>query len=367
MTDFEKLWDFQNLYRAHRVARLGKRDTKECIEFELDLGKNLTELSETLRDGTYRIGGYYSFPVHDPKERMIHALHYRDRVVQHCLCDEVLAPLLDRRLVYDNSACRLGKGTHFSLDRLAGFMRAHYRRHGTRGYVLRCDIRKFFDSIDHGVLKEKLSGVVGDPDVLRLLFHVIDSYEVTPGKGLPLGNQTSQWFALYYLDGFDRLIKEKLRIRYYTRYMDDCVLLHEDRDYLKRCRTELETYLGTQGLRFNDKTGIFPLRNGVEYLGWHLYLTETGKVVRKVKQSAKRRCGRKLKELCRAYAEGSCSLEEAKQVLNSYRAHLAHGHTYRLRRALWKGVRLRRETVLPAGPGSLRFAKAPMKNESLPT
>ena len=137
MTDYEKIWDFQNLYKAHTIARRGKRDEKEVIEFELHLAENLTKLSETLRNGTYEISGYYSFKVYEPKERVIHALHYVDRVVQHCLCDEVLVPLLDKRLIYDNAACRVGKGTHFAIKRLSKFMQKYYKIHGVKGYFLK--------------------------------------------------------------------------------------------------------------------------------------------------------------------------------------------------------------------------------------
>lgn len=334
MTDYEKLYDFQNLYKAHTVARRSKRNTRETIEFEVDLGKNLTMLSDSLKDGTYRMQDYYSFAIYDPKYRQIHALHYRDRVVQHCLCDEVLAPILDKKLIYDNAACRIGKGTHFAIERVSKFLHDFYNDHGANGYFLKCDIRKFFDNIDHCVLKQKLSKVIKDEQVLILLYQIIDSFAVQPGKGLPLGNQTSQWFAIFYLDGFDRLIKEKLKIKYYSRYMDDCVLIHYDKGYLRYCLEQLKQCLKTLKIDFNKKTEIFPLKNGVDYLGWHIYLTESGKVIRKVKQQTKYKYKRKLKYFQRAYADGKIGLEEINQVLSSYRAHLAHGHTYKLQKKI---------------------------------
>ena len=345
MTEYEKIWSFQNLYRANKAARLGKRDTKEVIEFELRLAENLTRLSDSLRSHSYQLSGYYSFYVHDPKERKIHALHYVDRVVQHCLCDEVLAPLLDKRLIYDNAACRIGKGTHFAIERTSGFLREFYRRSGIDGWILKCDIRKFFDSIDHNILKEKLKKVITDEDVLWLLFLIIDSFSVSPGKGLPMGNQTSQWFAVFYLDGFDRLIKEKLQIRYYSRYMDDAVLICQSREYLKSCLKELSMYLESSLLlQFNGKTQIFPVRNGVDYLGWHLYLTESGKVIRKVRRNTKEKFRRKLKYFEYAYPRNLIELEKIEQVLNSYYAHLAHGHTDKLERQLLRDFKLIRDT-----------------------
>ena len=343
MTDYEKIYDFQNLYKAHTVARRSKRTTREVIEFEMNLGENLTALSDSLKNRTYRMQDYYSFAIYDPKYRMIHALHYRDRVVQHCLCDEVLAPILDKKLIYDNSACRIGKGTHFAIGRVSKFLHDFYKKNGANGYFLKCDIRKFFDNIDHLVLKQKLSKVIEDERVLTLLYQIIDSFEVMPGKGLPLGNQTSQWFAIFYLDGFDRFIKEKLRIKYYSRYMDDCVLIHEDKDYLKHCLDVMCDYAETElNLSFNEKTKIFPIKNGVDYLGWHFYMTDTGKVIRKVKQSTKVKYKRKLRYFQKAYAEGRTDLDEIKQVLSSYRSHLSFGHTYKLQKKVLGEFVLRR-------------------------
>lgn len=342
MTDYEKIYDFQNLYKAHTVARRSKRNTREVIEFEMNLGENLTNLSEALRSGTYKMQDYYSFAIYDPKFRLIHALHYRDRVVQHCLCDEVLAPILDKKLIYDNSACRIGKGTHFAIGRVSKFLHNFYTKHGSNGFFLKCDIRKFFDNIDHCVLKDKLSRVIEDERVLTLLYQIIDSFEVTPGKGLPLGNQTSQWFAIFYLDSFDRLIKEKLRIKYYSRYMDDCVLIHHDKDYLKYCLKQIKQCAEELKIDFNEKTEIFPIKNGVDYLGWHIYLTESGKVIRKVKQQTKYKYKRKLKCFQRMYADGNVELEEINQVLSSYRAHLAYGHTYKLQKKILGDFVLRR-------------------------
>lgn len=341
MTDFEKIYSFENLYKAHTVARRNKRSTREVIDFELNLSENLTEMSESLKNGTYKISGYYSFMVHDPKDRIIHALHYKDRVVQHCICDEVIAPTLDKRLIYDNAACRVNKGTHFAIKRLNGFLTNFYKNHGTDGYILKCDIRKFFDNIDHEILKEKLKKVFTEEKVFSLLCQIIDSFEKSPGKGLPLGNQTSQWFAIFYLDEFDRLIKEKLQIKYYTRYMDDCVLIHKDKEYLKKCLALMENCINSHQLSFNEKTKIFPIKNGVDYLGRHFYLTETGKVIRKVKQQTKYKYKRKLKYFQYAYSVNKISLDEINQTLSSYRAHLSYGHTYKLQNKLLSNFTLK--------------------------
>jgi len=334
------LCDFQRLYAAHKAARRGKRGKAEVIDFEMNLSENLCALQKALTDRTYTQKGYQHFTIYEPKKRAIFAPRYADRVVQHCLCDNILAPALEPRLIYDNAACRKEKGTHFALDRLSGFMRDFYRKHGTNGYFLKCDIRRYFENIDHAVLKARLHKVFGDSEVFALLCHIIDSYENTPGTGLPLGNQTSQWFALYYLDGIDRLIKEKLQIKYYTRYMDDFVLLHHDKEYLRQCLAKIrEVCEGELKLQLNDKTQIFPVKNGVGYLGWHFYLTGSGKVIRKLRNANKKSLKKRMKRLARDYHDWKLDLDAVNRSTVSTHGHLMHGNTYRLRNKLaWETV-----------------------------
>lgn len=335
MTDYEKIWNFANLYKAHKKARLGKRNTKEVIDFEMNLGIRLTELSNKIRTKTYQTGSYYSFFVYDPKVRKINALHYQDRVVQHCICDEVLSPIFEKHLIYDNAACRKEKGTHFAIRRLTLFFQKYYKKYNSKGYILKCDIKKFFDNINHNILKEKLKRVILDEDVRILLYNIIDSYQTEPGKGLPMGNQTSQWLAIYYLDSFDRLIKEKLKMKYYSRYMDDCIIIHHNKNHLKYVLEVIKEHINKDlQLEFNSKTQISKIDNGVNYLGWHFYLSKSGKVIRKITSQTKNKYKRKLKLMQKLYSKDKMDLKEINQVLASYKAHMSHGHTYRLRKRI---------------------------------
>lgn len=266
----------------------------------------------------------------------------RDRVVQHSICDNVLKPYFEPRLIYDNAACREGKGTRFATDGLTKFMRDFYKEHGTDGYILKFDIRKFFDSIHHEVLKEKLC-CISDEEVKELLYHIIDSYAKEPEKdelslrGLPLGNQTSQWFALWYLNGLDRLIKERLRIKYYSRYMDDGILIHEDKAYLSLCLKKMTEYVEQElKLSFNEKTQIFPISQGTDYLGFRFYLTDTGKVIRRLRTSNKKRWKRRLKLYQKQYRQGTKTFEEITRSMKSYQGHLKYGNTYRLRAKVYQ-------------------------------
>lgn len=324
--NFQK-YSFENLYKAHLKARRSKQCSKEVIDFESDLGPTLARLAESIKNGSYALHGYYFFEVFEPKKRLIHALHYQDRVVQHCLCDEIVGPSLEPKLIFDNAACRIGKGSSFVNKRITLFLSDYYKKHGCQGYFLRCDIRKFFDSIDHQILKKKLSEVFHDVNTYQFLMDIIDSYEVTSGKGIPMGNQTSQWFAIYFLDELDRFIKEKLRIKYYVRYMDDMLIIAQDKNELKVILSLLRVFLRINlKLSFNDKTQIYPLRNGTDFLGFHFYLTETGKVIRKVMLKSKKNMRRAMKNFATKYSQGLVDFETIRQSISSYCApHMRQG------------------------------------------
>ena len=342
---FEKLYSFDNLYKAYLRTRRCKRKKQEVVNFELDLAENLWRLHDELKACTYKPAKYHTFMVYDPKRREIQALAFRDRVVQNSLCENLLRPFFDPRLVYDCAACRIGKGTHFAMDRLSMFMRDYYKKHGNRGWILKVDIKKFFDSIDHEVLKNLLS-IFPDERTKKFMNFIIDSYNFSTGKGIPMGNQSSQWFALYYLNGMDRIIKEKYHIKYYSRYMDDLVLVHEDKEVLKSCLVELTTYANeVLKLEFNSKTQIFPIKQGVDYLGWHFYLTDTGKVIRKLRTSNKKRFKRRLKALQKQYSVGEKSLDDITHSLQSYSGHLSHGHTHALKKKVYSNFILKEATA----------------------
>lgn len=263
MTDFEKVWNFENLYRAYRKARRGKRWKGAAAKFEVNLLEALHLLSVQLRAKTYRLSPYNTFKVYEPKERIVMSNSYKDKVVQHALCDNVLGPRVLPSFIKDNYASQEGKGTHFGLERLEEFMRRFYRKKGVDGWVLKGDIRKYFYSIRHDVLKELVRKYVDDPECLWLLDMIIDSTE--GNVGIPIGNQSSQLFALLYLSPLDHFIKEKLGVKFYGRYMDDFYLIHEDKEYLRYCWKEIERRVNEIGLSLNEKTAIYPLKNGIDF------------------------------------------------------------------------------------------------------
>lgn len=338
---FKNVCSFQSLLHAHKKARLGKGSKQEVLSFEMELMCNIENLKQALETHTYKVRGYRTFTIFEPKQRDIMALEYEDRVIQHSLCDNVLEPYLDSRLDYDNAACRKGKGTHFALNRLGMFMKKSYNKWGCDYYILKCDIKKYFYSIRHDTLKKMLYRHIDDEEILWLLDVIIDSTE--GNIGIPIGNMTSQWFAVFYLDKMDRFIRNDLHIKYYTRYMDDFILIHEDKAYLQKCLREIRNLLSTElSLELNNKTQIFPAKNGVDYLGFHTYITDTGKLVRKIRKKSKSAMKRKVKKFNRGYSEGTMSYVQINRSISSWVGHAKHGNTYNLRKRILGNLNLKR-------------------------
>ena len=336
MTDFEKVIDFHNMYKAFRKAKCGKGYKKSSARFNLAALDGVNWLISQLRDKTYRVSEYSEFKVYEPKERVIQTSSFKDKVIQHSLCDNVIMPRLQRVFILDNCAGQKGKGTLFGLDRLRDQMLQFYSRYGFAGYILKCDITKFFYSISHDQLKDVIEYHFGyDPDICWLCNQFVDS---TEGKGIPLGNQINQGFALMYLDGMDKLIKHELGIEYYGRYMDDFYLIHPSKEYLKYCLEVITAYLQTLDLTLNGKTQIFPFKNGVSYLGFHTYITPDGKPIRKLKNQNKRNAQRKFVRMAKLVAEGKLPDEKFRASYGAWKNHISHGNCHRLGESMDKKI-----------------------------
>lgn len=328
MTDFDKVIDFNNMYKAYRKAKRGKGYKKSSAKFGIMALDGINILIEQLKNKTYKISEYQEFKVYEPKERIIKTNSFKDKVIQHSLCDNVILPKLQKIFIYDNCAGQKGKGTIFGLNRLSEQMKLFYERYGFNGYILKCDISKFFYSIPHEQLKDIVEYYFNyDKDVCWLCNLFIDS---TEGKGIPLGNQINQGFALLYLDGMDKLITGELGIEFYGRYMDDFYLIHPDKEYLKYCLEVITEFLKTSDLTLNGKTQIFPFKNGVNYLGFHTYITSSGKVIRKLKNQNKRNAQRKYLKMAKLVASGKLSEEKFKSSYNAWKNHISHGTCYKL-------------------------------------
>jgi retron-type reverse transcriptase len=327
---FERIYDFENLYRAYLKARRGKRRSDEVLRFENDLEGNLIGLQNELIWGQYKTGAYRYFTVYEPKERQVAALPFRDRVLQHAVV-AVIEPIWEARFIADSYACRVGKGTHAGADRAEQMMRQVKREHG-EVWALKADVSRYFQSIDHGRLKGLLRRYIRCPRTLRLLNEIIDS--AGDGVGLPIGNLTSQLFANVYLHALDEFVKYDLRERYYVRYMDDFVILSNDKAQLQSLRIEIEAMLWRRlCLVTNSKTHIFRVGGlrgrALDFLGYRIYPTH-----RLIRKASARRADRALRRLRSAYKKGVISLDRVRQTVASWVAHASHASSEKIRKAV---------------------------------
>lgn len=290
-----------------------------------------------MQNKTYAVSDYAEFKVYEPKERIVQTTSFKDKVIQHCLCDNVIMPRLQHVFIRDNCAGQKGKGTLFGLNRLSDQMQQFHAKYGMDGYILKCDVTKFFYNISHAQLKDIVHYHFGyDQDICWLCDLFIDS---TPTKGIPLGNQINQGFALLYLDGMDKLIVHELGIEYYGRYMDDFYLIHPSKEYLKYCLEVITAYLKTLDLTLNGKTQIFPFKNGVSYLGFHTYITATGTPVRRLKNQNKRNAQKKFIRMAGLVASGKLPRDKFLISYGAWKNHISHGNCHGLKVAMDQRIR----------------------------
>ena len=295
----EEIFTFENLYEAYKNCRKSKQHKGEVIRFETNLSYNINSVIKEIVNKKYRLGKYRTFLIYEPKKRVIEALPFRDRVVIRCFCDIILKPKIEKKLIYDNSACRKEKGTLFSINRLEKFLRHEYLKENNNNiFFLKCDVRKYFPSINHEILLNLLKKVGFSEDEMWMIEKLVTEQPNNADTGLPLGNQSSQWFALFYLNIVDRYIKEKLRIKGYVRYMDDMILIHRDKEYLRYSLNEIEKICKNKlNLSLNQKTQIGMVKNGIDFLGYRHILNDNGSITRKLRASSKNRLKKHLKRL----------------------------------------------------------------------
>ncbi len=316
---YSELISIDNLLTAWAEFRCGKKDKPDVQEFGARLFDNIIELHECLAQFTYEHSGYQRFTISDPKPRIIHKASVRDRVVHHAIYQQ-LYPFFDKTFIADSYSCRLSKGTHRALNRFR-FMANKIGQNNTRTvWVLKCDIKKFFASIDQIVLEQILSEYIPDRGVLWLLSQVITSFHSgSLGVGLPLGNLTSQLFCNVYMNKFDQFVKHKLKIQYYLRYADDFVILSDDKSYLVNILPIVSQFLNqTLKLQLHpNKVFIKTLAGGVDFLGWVHFPYQ-----RVLRTTTKRRMFKRIID------------RPEPAVLQSYLGLLQYGNAYKLAKKL---------------------------------
>lgn len=278
---------------------------------------NILSLHDDLKNKTYSHGPYHAFNISDPKPRNIHKASVRDRLLHHAIY-KVLYPYFDKQFIHDSYSCRLNKGTHKALERFRRFAYKVSKNNTKQCWLMKCDVKKFFASIDHSILVAILEGHIPDESTISLLKTVIKSFRSTQqGKGLPIGNLTSQLLVNVYMNEFDQYLKHKLKIKYYIRYADDFVVLAQDKDQLIHNLRYIACYLN-DNLKLSlhpDKVFIKTLSSGVDFLGWVHFPNH-----RILRTTTKRRM---LKNL---------SQNSSKETIASYRGLLRWGNTQKIKR-----------------------------------
>ncbi|OBQ37610.1 MAG: DNA polymerase [Anabaena sp. CRKS33] len=340
MKRYGNLWheitDFSNLLLAAKQAQKCKRFKPDVLQFNHNLEQELFNLQAELKSKGYIPGNYRTFEIFEPKPRLISAAPYRDRVVHHALC-RVVTPIFESTFIHDSYANRVGFGSHRALRQFTKFARSSK-------YVFQADIRKYFPSIDHEILKFLIRHKIKCPDTLWLIDKIIDNsneqqpvIDHFPGddlllplgrrRGLPIGNLTSQFMANVYLNGLDHFIKEKLKCKKYIRYVDDFALFSDDPTFLKNARLDIEEYLADLRLKIHPiKSQLFKTKHGANFVGFRVLLHQI-----RVRNSSLRLGKRRIRKLIREHQQSKLENEMIKQSLQSWFAHLKHGDTWKLR------------------------------------
>lgn len=325
--DKDVVADFDNLYKAYRKAKSGKGFNTSTAKFSTMALDGIYLIKEQLENQSYKEDNLNRFKIYEPKERVIESCSFKDKVVQHCFCDNILHPKLENVFIKYNSAGQIGKGTLFAINGLKNHMEKFYKVHGCDGWILKCDIRHFFYEIDHELLKDILDYYFDEDFTKRLNRCFIDNSD---NPGLPLGNQVAQVYALLMLDGMDHMITGELGIDLYGRYMDDFYLIHHNKAYLKFCLEHIREMLNTLGLELNGKTQIVPIRKGIRFLGFHHYITDDGKYIRKLTGENKRKIRKKTRIWVKLVKSGRMTEKKFYEKYGAWKNHASQGNCIKL-------------------------------------
>lgn len=333
---FLKICDFENLLSAFYLSLKDNRDKPNIIDFDFHLESNLEKIRWELETNRYQPSFYKYFVVCDSKKRNIAAPAFRDRVVQHALVSAI-EPLFEKRFIFDSYACRKNKGTHFGMKRLKKFLQAARTVNGKEAdiFVLKADIKRFFPSISWDILLHLVGKTIACPRTMGLIKKIITVHRPRPMKdrrGLPIGNLTSQLFANVYLNELDHFVKEKLKERWYGRYMDDFFIISADKNHLKIVKDEIQAFLA-QNLKLTlhpDKTMIQNAKDGVCFVGYRIFYDHV-----LIRGSTLLRMQRKLKLRRRQCQSGKISREKYNQTISSFKGHLKHANAWKLQQTLF--------------------------------
>lgn len=343
LTPYRNLWlelcNIKNLKLAYKKARKGKTTTDYVLLFENNLSANLQELRQELLFHYYRPKPLQTFILRDPKTRKISKSEFRDRVIHHALCN-IIEPLFEERFIFDSYANRIGKGTLKAIEQFCYFSKKITKNNTIRAFVLKADIKHYFETVNPEILLRIIGKKIRDPRVLWLIKTILANYSLggnspLSGLGMPLGNLTSQFFANVYLNELDQFVKHELKIKYYIRYVDDFVLFNESRTELEKFMVEIGLFVKKNlALELHpDKSKILPLHRGVNFLGLKIFPFH--KLVKKKNIS---KFKRKLNDLCEFYSKGQVSYDQIYDFLEGWLAYAKYANTYKFSRKILKDI-----------------------------
>lgn len=311
---------FQKMLEAHRRAAIGKRSKKELILFEMDLETNLIRIINDIKNKTYKVGDYREFKVYEPKERIIKSLPYRDRVVHQWYVEEFIKPYFFKRFIKDTYACLDNRGTHKAVEVVQRYMRKMKREYGEY-YVLKCDVKKYFYSIDKKILMSILESRIKDQELLNFTEVLLDDGN---DIGIPIGNYTSQYYANIYLNELDHYVKEKLNVKYYVRYMDDFIFLLRTKEEARKIFDDVSIFLKNNlKLELNSKSAYFKNKRGINFCGYRIFETHILLRNRFKKKTVKNiRLWKKLKK------DNRLNYKKFLLSFNSFKGHASHANSY---------------------------------------
>ena len=320
------IYTYENLLNAYSKARKNKRYRVEVLSYTAKLEENLLQLQAELCEGTYHPLPYRSFVIHEPKERIIRALPFKDRVAQHAIC-AVVQPIIQKGFFAHSYACIKNRGAHKASEVLSGWYYRLYREWGGEVWALKGDIHSYFASMAHEILKQQYRREIKDARVLALLDIIVDHNGTAEPVGVPVGNLTSQLFGGMYLTPLDRFIKETLRAKWYMRYMDDFIILAQSRAELAALLVQITDFLRCElRLELNPKTKIYKPVHGLDFVGYRHF--HDYKLVRKDSITRARR-------RIAAYRKGKVDWPALKESLTSWTGHAGHADAAGLTRKIW--------------------------------
>lgn len=326
--DFESIASYQSLYNSAHKASCGVSWKASVQRYLLNILFKIHQTRKNLLNSKDIRKGFIEFDLNERgKVRHIKSVHFSERVVQKSFCVNALYPTMTRFLIQDNCASQKGKGTHYAIDRLTKFLRKHYRKHGNSGFFLTIDFKNYFGNIQHEPLKKLFREHFKDKMILKLADDFVDAFGEI---GLGLGSETSQTNAVAFVDKIDHWIKEQARCKYYVRYMDDCIIIHESKEELKKILETLYVKFEELGIVVNKKkTHIADLKHGFTFLKTRFYLTESGKVIRKPCRKSITVERKKLKKQAKLYQQGIMSLEDITRSYQSWRGSMRYRNAKR--------------------------------------